>query len=354
MLSPAQCSPQPSSQRAHQSSLSSALIAWIVPLIILCAPLSPSTSHAEGMWQPDQLPALQDELRRRGLNADLEELADLQAGPLSAVIYFNGCSASFVSALGLIITNHHCAVGALQHNSTAEANLFEDGFTAEGLSDERWAGPNVRARVAESAEDVTAQIQGALAAAGEDDHARYQALSRTRKALVQACEASGAYCRVASYDGGDRYVLTRELELKDIRLVHAPPRAVGQFGGEVDNWMWPRHTGDWALFRAYVAPGQRPATYSAENEPYRPRRFLKVSGEGIGINSWVMVAGYPGSTYRYRSARELAYMEQTGYPETLTLLGQLLAIAEEISNYAGVEKDDFTCPSRPWPGGSSA
>ena len=133
MLSPAQCSPQPSSQRAHQSSLSSALIAWIVPLIILCAPLSPSTSHAEGMWQPDQLPALQDELRRRGLNADLEELADLQAGPLSAVIYFNGCSASFVSALGLIITNHHCAVGALQHNSTAEANLFEDGFTAADL-----------------------------------------------------------------------------------------------------------------------------------------------------------------------------------------------------------------------------
>ena len=283
----------------------------------------------EGMWMPEQLPAIEGELKAAGLTMAAKDLADLGSGPLAAVINLNGCTASFVSPDGLVVTNHHCAVGAIQRNTTPKENRYETGYTAKTRQDELWAGPSARVRVTLSQEDVTSQFAGAVGKAG-DDAAVFRATDALEKALVAACEKDKRLrCRVARYDGGARWVLVRQLDIKDVRLVHFPPRAIGVYGGDEDNWMWPRHTGDWSMFRAYVAPDGAPAEHDAKNVPYRPKRWLTVSTEGVQPGSFVAVAGYPARTYRYRTAAELRHAAETGVPATIRLLEALLGVVEQ-------------------------
>ena len=214
---------------------------------------SPVPAHAgEGMWVPQQLPEISQPLKRAGLKLKPEQLADLTGDPLGAVVSLGGCTASFVSPQGLVATNHHCAYGAIQLNSTPEKNLMRDGFYAGTIGDEISAGPTSRIYALESIEDVTDRVQAAVAAA-PDALGRTNALDAIEKSLVAACEAEDGYrCRLYSFAGGNTYRLFRNLEIQDVRLVYAPQGSVGAYGGEVDNWMWPRHTGDFAFYRAYV------------------------------------------------------------------------------------------------------
>ncbi len=269
---------------------------------------------AEGMWVPQQLPEIAKPLKKAGLKLDPAQLADLTGDPLGAVVSLGGCTASFVSPQGLVVTNHHCAYGAIQLNSTPEKNLMRDGFNAAAIGDEITAGPNARVYALESIEDVTERVQAAIAAA-PDALGRTRALDAIEKSLVGACEADAGYrCRLYSFSGGNTYRLFKNLEIRDVRLVYAPPGSIGNYGGEIDNWMWPRHTGDFAFYRAYVARDGKPAAFAADNVPYQPKRWLKLADRPLGAGDFVMVAGYPGRTSRYALASEFQDTEQWTYP----------------------------------------
>src|SRR5256886_1101551 len=160
---------------------------------------------------------------------------------------------------------------------------------------------------------------------------REKAIDRNVKQLVEECEKPGGVrCRVASFFEGSQYIRTTQMEIKDVRLVYAPALGVGDFGGETDNWMWPRHTGDWSYLRAYVGKDGRPADYSKDNVPYHPAHILKVSNEGVSPGDLVIVAGYPGRTFRYRTAAEAQNMQQYVYPTTIKYATDLNNILREM------------------------
>ncbi|MBK9033176.1 MAG: S46 family peptidase [Myxococcales bacterium] len=241
----------------------------------------------------------------------------------------NGCSASFVSPEGLIVTNHHCVQSALQVNSTRARNLVEDGVLARTRAEELPAGPAERVFVAQALTDVSAAVRAGLEAIA-DPVARKDEVERRIKQQVADCERGrpGLRCNVAEYFRGGTYVLIEELELRDVRLVYVPARSIGNYGGEVDNWRWPRHTGDFAFFRAYVGPDGAPADYAPANVPYRPKHFLQVSDRGRAPADFVMIAGFPGRTARTKTAREVQHDVDWYYPYYVELAQQRYAIAE--------------------------
>jgi len=282
--------------------------------VVIALSIAPTAGAVEGMWVPQQLPEISASLKQAGLKLDPAQLANLTGDPLGAVVSLGGCTASFVSPQGLVVTNHHCAYGAIQLNSTPENNLMRDGFNAQAPGDEITAGPNARIYVLDAITDVTSEVRAAINAAS-DPLARTQALDGIEKRLVAGCEADAGYrCRLYSFLGGNDYRLFRNLEIRDVRLAYAPPGSVGNYGGEVDNWMWPRHTGDFAFYRAYVGPDGKPAAHSADNVPYQPKHWLKIAGKPLREGDFVMVAGYPGRTSRYALAGEFEDTEQWSYP----------------------------------------
>jgi Peptidase S46 len=294
-------------------------------LAIATAVFMASLAHAdEGMWQPQQMGKLDKQLKARGLKMDPSALTDLTRQPLNAVISLGGCTASFVSPDGLVVTNHHCGYGAIQYNSTPERDLLTNGFVAKDFSDELPGEPNARVYVTEAITDVTDKIVGGLQA-DMDGKARFDAIDRSSKALVAECEkAAGNRCNVYNYYGGLQFSLIRQMEIKDVRLVYAPPEAIGKFGGDVDNFEWPRHTGDWSFLRAYVGKDGKPAAYSKDNVPYKPKSWLKVASDGVKAGDYVMVTGYPGSTSRYRLADEVQDAIEWQYPTTVTYITEAL------------------------------
>lgn len=281
----------------------------------------------EGMWTPEQVPAMAETLTEMGLTVDPAALASPLTEPLNAIVSLGFCSASFVSPDGLIATNHHCVSGYLQYNSTGERNLARDGYTASDRAGELSVGPSGRIYVLERIDDVTERVQSRLKRRMSDAQ-RQDAISLVRKEIIAECEAAPGYrCRVASFYEGLSYRLIVNRELSDIRLVYAPPDSVGSYGGDIDNWMWPRHTGDFSLLRAYVAPDGSAAPYSEENVPYQPAHHLPMATDGVSPGDFVMVAGYPGRTRRHDRASELRYSAESSIPGRLTMyteLGEML------------------------------
>ncbi len=287
---------------------------------------------AEGMWQPGQLPQIEQSLADAGLKVDPKRLTDLTAYPLNAVVGLGFCTASFVSPTGLAVTNHHCAYRGIQYNSSAERNLLDEGFLAKTLGEELPVEPTQRIYVTTQISDVSEQVGGGLAELA-DGNARYDQVDARSKALVAECEQGGGVrCDVYVIHGGLQFNLVRQMEIRDVRLVYAPAQAIGKFGGDVDNWIWPRHTGDFAFLRAYVGPDGKPADHSSANVPYRPKSYLKVNKDGVQPGDYVMVAGYPGRTNRYRLAGEVADAIEWGYPTYIEYYSaQLALIAEQTA-----------------------
>lgn len=282
----------------------------------------------EGMWVPQQLPEISKSLKKAGLKLDPRQLANLTGDPLGAVVSLGGCTASFVSPQGLVVTNHHCAYGAIQLNSTPERNLIDTGFNAASPGDELSAGPNARVYVLDEITDVTAQVRQAIAAAPSPIE-RTRAVDNLEKQLISSCEAGGGYrCRLYSFFGGNTYRLFKNLEIKDVRLAYAPPSSIGNYGGEIDNWMWPRHTGDFSFYRAYVGKDGKPAAYSKDNVPYQPKHWLRIADKPLGVGDFVMVAGYPGSTSRYALADEFDNTQSWAYPTIAAHYKNLVAMVE--------------------------
>ncbi|GGD75442.1 dipeptidyl peptidase S46 family protein [Lacimicrobium alkaliphilum] len=269
---------------------------------------------AEGMWQPHQLPEIAPQLKAAGLQLDPDKMTDLSSFPMNAIISLGGCTASFVSPKGLAVTNHHCAYGSIQYNSSEDNNLLENGFVARDMSEEIAAAPGSRIYVTQSLTEVTDEIKNAVPDDAKGQN-YYQAIEDKQKQLVADCEVSQDYrCEVYSFHGGKSYFLIKQMAIRDVRLVYAPPSSIGKFGGDTDNWMWPRHTGDWAFYRAYVGPDGQSADYSEDNVPYSSDSFLKVNASGVQENDYVMVLGYPGSTNRYRTAAEVENQFNWVYP----------------------------------------
>jgi hypothetical protein len=299
-------------------------------LLLLPALLLTTALADEGMWMPQQVPALGSRLAALGFQGDPKAFADLTGQPMGAVVSLGGCSASFISPDGLMVTNHHCTIGALQFNSTPERNLLKAGFLARSRDEELWNGPGSKAFVTVQVAEVTAEITAGLDAA-RDDLARALLIERRVKARTAACERGGLRCTVASFFEGARWFEIGQLELQDLRLVFAPPSGVGNFGGETDNWIWPRHTGDFSMYRAYVAPGGKPAPWAKENVPYRPARWLEVSPQGASEGDLVIVAGYPGRTARLQPASQVKEQLEWSYPRTVRRNTELLALLDRLS-----------------------
>jgi hypothetical protein len=280
----------------------------------------------EGMWMPEQVPQLAPELVRMGLKLDPQKLSDLTGDPMGAIVSLGGCSASFVSPRGLVVTNHHCVYSYLQFNSTAQKDLIENGFLAKTTADEIAAAPDARVWVTTSIEDVTDQV---LPRAGEklSDLERYNRVERRRKELVRDCEKEGGVrCTVPAFFEGSKFWRIKQLEIRDVRLVYGPPRGIGNYGGEVDNWMWPRHTGDFGFLRAYVSPDGKPADFAKENVPYQPKHFLKVSTTDVDPADVMMTIGYPGRTFRYELADEVREAQEFGLPTSIRYRKELIRI----------------------------
>ena len=287
-------------------------------------------SAREGMFTPDQLQDIAGQLEQAGLEIEPQELADLTGFPMGAIVSLGGCSASFVSETGLVVTNHHCARGSVQFNSTAENNYLENGFLANALAEELPAAPGSRIYVTTEVTDVTGRMREGTEAMEPYD--RYELVQQRNKDITAECEEEAGFrCQVASFYGGAEYKLIKRLEVRDVRLVYAPADSIGKYGGDIDNWMWPRHTGDFAFYRAYVAPDGSAADYAEENVPYEPEHHLKVSAAGLEEGDFVMAAGYPGSTSRYTLMAEVENTFGWTYPTFQTLLTDWIATIEQAA-----------------------
>jgi len=260
----------------------------------------------DGMWLPHQIKHLN--LNSMGLKIPVEKIYNEDGvGLIDAVVLVRGGTGSFVSKKGLILTNHHVAFGALQQASDKEHDYINHGFLAQTPAEEIPA-PSYYIDVFLGYEDVTSyvlkQIKPYMTA-----EQRVKTLEHIEKKLAAKAEKKGKdlYCRVSSMYSGNRYYLFRYKRLQDVRIVYAPPQSIGNYGGEIDNWMWPRHTGDFSFLRAYVSKENVGVPYSPDNVPYQPSAILKVSSDGVKPGDFNFVLGYPGTTYRKYTLSELEF-----------------------------------------------
>jgi len=272
----------------------------------------------EGMFPLSEIHKL--DLKKAGLKIDQNEVYNPNGISLvDALVNVGGCTGSFVSNEGLIITNHHCAFSAVQLASTPEHDYLNNGFVAKTRGEELEA-KGITCRITDSYEDVSDRVLGA-AADINDPSSRLQIIHNAMKNIVAEAEKKDPTIKaeVSEMFIGKTYVLFRYKTIQDVRLVYIPNRKIGEFGGETDNWVWPRHTGDYSFMRAYVAKDGSPAKYSKENVPYTPKKFLKVNPNGTNEEDFVFILGYPGRTFRHRPAAFIDYQEKYLLPYTSDL-----------------------------------
>ncbi len=265
-------------------------------------------------------------LKEKGMELTSAQLFNPgQVSLVDGICRVNGCTGSFVSRDGLIITNHHCAFDAIQKASTSERDLLTDGFIAKEQSKEVPA-PNYTVRITEGYKDVSDQVLSVVT----NDMTfleRTKAIDKRRKEIELASEKEnkGLRVEVAEMFAGKTYVLFLYTYLKDIRLVFAPPASIGAFGGEADNWEWPRHTGDFSFMRAYTAPDGSSADYSPNNIPYHPKRVIRVAPQGANEEDFVFLLGYPGRTVRQKTASFFRYEQDVRLPAIVELYAWQIA-----------------------------
>ena len=296
-------------------------------------------SSDEGMWEPYELTKLQKQLKQSGFSKDVSGLTDLFSHPMNAIVSLGGCSAAFVSPDGLIATNYHCIESSfLQFNSSKNENLFETGFVAKTKDAEKRSAPGARVYITTSSTEITDDVLKGISDQTESLR-RSELIEENKKRIINNCESSEEIeCRVRSFFSGETYKLEKVLKIKDVRLVYAPPAYVGEYGGEIDNWMYPRHTGDFALLRAYVGKDQSIKEFNKENIPYKSESFLKISAKGVSDGDFVMVLGYPGRTNRLLTFNEISWDLTTGFEESIKYLQRGIKLIDDHTNEADGSK----------------
>lgn len=284
----------------------------------------------EGMWPITEIDRIN--LPSKGLTIPVEDIFNPEdVSLMQAIVRLSGCTASFVSPDGLIITNHHCAFGAVQRASTTEHDYLTNGFLATDHSREIPA-QGYTASIMESYVDVSSEVLSVVTEE-MDLGERTKAISKKKNELLLQAEIDypGKRAEISEMFIGKTYLLFIYTRLRDIRLVYVPPLAIGEFGGENDNWIWPRHTGDFSFVRAYVAPDGSPADYSEENIPYQPKIHFQVAPEGVNEEDFVFILGYPGRTYRHRTSYYMAYEENFRLPYLASEYEKAIRIMENFS-----------------------
>lgn len=287
----------------------------IVLCLLLCTTFVISAAPGEGMYPLSELKRI--DLKKAGFGLTMEELFSSRSDALvNALVRVGGCTGSFVSQEGLIITNHHCVFGAVAAASSVEQDFITNGFIARERNAEIPA-KGLTVRITVGFEDVSAEV---VAAAGNEKDAvkRLAAMrDKMRQIKKRAEEADPKLTHeVSEMFLGRSYVLFHYQTIQDIRLVYAPPRSIGEFGGESDNWVWPRHNGDFSFVRAYVAPDGSPAAYDEKNVAFKPKRHLQVNPQGVAENDFVFILGYPGRTFRHYPAEYIRYQQDYLLPQT--------------------------------------
>lgn len=286
----------------------------------------------EGMFRPNDLsPALAADMKALGCQFDPADIWRPGKKCLAmAVVNLGGGTGSFVSPEGLIITNHHVAFGAAQSLSSPERNFIRDGFLARSRSEEIPA-PGYSVKVMSGFENVTPRFQSALRP-GLDPLKRYRLVEDISQELIREGEKTpGSECAVARFYGGREFYLVTYLKIRDMRVVYVPARSIGEYGGEIDNWMWPRHTGDFSFLRAYVGKDGRPADWARDNVPFRPLHYFPIAGTALRPGDFTMILGFPGTTKRWYTAAEVDSEVQVNYPERIALLGSYIGLLEKFS-----------------------
>lgn len=284
----------------------------------------------EGMYPLSEIDKLN--LKKMGLEIEGKQLYNPNGISLiDAIVNISGCTGSFVSPNGLILTNHHCAYRAANLASDKDNDFIRDGFLAK---DKLWEIPakGYTVRITESYKDVSEQVLNGLSEE-MDSEARSKAIDKKRKQLVAQAEKNnpGKRAEVSEMFKGKNYVLFIYTYLKDIRMVYVPPRSIGEYGGETDNWEWPRHTGDFAFMRAYVAPDGSPADFSTKNVVYKPKNWLKVNPNGVEEEDFVFILGYPGRTFRHKGASFLKYETEVKLPQVAEWYKWQIDLMTELS-----------------------
>ncbi len=298
-------------------------------LIFIAFVLFSSNTTDEGMFPLTELSKL--DLAKAGLKIPLNELYNPNGTSLvDAVVRVGGCTGSFISSEGLIITNHHCGFSSVSSASSAEHNYLRDGFYA--VEKEKEIKTGLTSKIIDSYVDVSVQVLEGVNQAGNDINRSALIRSNTQKIIKneQLKNAALDY-EVSEMFAGRTYTLFRYKTLKDIRIVYNPPLAIGEFGGESDNWVWPRHNADFCVLRAYVAPDGSSATYSTSNIPFKPKKFLKVNAKGIKENDFVFILGFPGRTYRHVPSQFVEYQQQYLMPFIADLYEWQIAKMLELS-----------------------
>jgi hypothetical protein len=309
------------------------LSALPVALFALVLTLSPTSTRAtEGMWIPALLQAVEGDMQDMGLKLTAEDIYSINRSSLKdAIVQFGGgCTASLISGEGLLLTNHHCGYGQIQSHSSMERDILKDGFWAMS-KEEELMNPGLTAMFIVRIEDVTDSVQAARALGADEEKALRERLA------ASATEGTGHEAVVRDFLYGNQQFLIVTKTYNDVRLVGAPPSAIGKYGGDTDNWVWPRHTGDFSLFRIYSAPDGSPAEPSAENMPYAPAHHLPVSMHGVEEGDFTMVFGFPGRTERYIPAAQVEHLIDVLNP---TRIGMRTASLEVINS--AMRADDAT------------
>ena len=301
-------------------------------LLFAAACVTFSAAADEGMWM---LPYLQKmnakDMKARGCKLSAEEIYSMNNSSLkdAIVIFGGGCTGEIVSPDGLLFTNHHCGYGSIQALSSVEHDYLKNGFWAMSRAEEIPA-PGLKVRFIRKIVDVTSDVLGAVPdiAGGEE---RSRLVAEHAEAVKSRFEAenSGMEISVKPFFGGNQFFAFVIEVFSDVRLVGTPPTSIGKFGGDTDNWMWPRHTGDFSIFRVYAGPDNKPADYAPENRPYKAEKFLKVSLNGYDEADFAMIMGFPGSTQRYMTSYEIDRMLEVENPQRIFIRGERQAILKE-------------------------
>jgi hypothetical protein len=293
----------------------------ILAIIALASMICINAKADEGMWLPSLISQRIADMQEKGFRLDAEDIYSInQASLKDAVVLFGrGCTGELISAEGLLLTNHHCGYSQIQYHSSVEHDYLKDGFWAMSREEEL-PNPGLSVSFLERMEDVTDRVlEGYTPEMTEEQ--RVDIVKKNSAAVIEEATAAGNGLRatVEALYYGNQYFLFLYRQYDDIRLVGAPPSSIGKFGGDTDNWVWPRHTGDFSMFRIYADKDNNPAPYSKDNVPYKPKKFFRISTKGVKEGDFTFIYGFPGRTQEYIHSEGVRYIEETGDPHKINL-----------------------------------
>ncbi|PKV75446.1 S46 family peptidase [Pontibacter ramchanderi] len=297
-----------------------------------CLSLGISTAKPdEGMWLPMLLKQLNEaEMQKKGMKLSAEDIYSINQSSLKdAIVSFGGfCTGEMISSEGLLLTNHHCGYGQIQSHSSVEKDYLTNGFWAMNREQEL-PNPGLFATFIVRMEDVTQQVLAGIPANVAEAEREKMVQQNIAKVRQQAIAGTHYDAIIRPFFYGNEYYMYVTETFRDIRLVGAPPSSIGKFGGDTDNWMWPRHTGDFAMFRIYADENNNPAEYSPNNKPYKPKHHLPISLSGVQENDFTMVFGFPGRTNEYLTSHAIQEIYETSNPHKIKIRDTKLAVLDE-------------------------